>query len=308
MSTVLITGAGGMVGRNLTDHAGAGDFRLLTPSSRELDLTDFQATAAYVRQKQPDLIIHAAGKVGGIQANIADPVGFLVDNMDMGRNIVLAAREAKVPRMLNLGSSCMFPRDAANPLTEEMVLAGALEPTNEGYALAKVMTARLCDYVSQTGDGLSYKTLIPCNIYGRHDKFDPAVSHLVPAIIRKVHEARQSDAAAVEIWGDGTARREFLYAGDLADLVWKAVEKFDDLPAMMNVGVGSDHSINDYYRTVAEVLGWQGEFTHDLSRPAGMKQKLVSIKRQTAFGWQPKTSLADGIRLTHNFFLESEGQ
>ena len=145
MTTVLITGASGMVGMNLTEHSAAANHSLLTPSSHDLDLTDFAATAAYMKAMRPDLIVHAAGRVGGIQANIADPVSFLVDNMDMGRNIVLAARDAGVPRLLNLGSSCMYPRNAPNPLSEEMVLAGELEPTNEGYALAKVVTARLCD-------------------------------------------------------------------------------------------------------------------------------------------------------------------
>ncbi len=306
MTTVLITGAGGMVGTNLIEHDAQARYRLLTPSSRDLDLTDFAATSAFVKAERPDMIIHAAGRVGGIQANIADPVSFLVDNMDMGRNIVLAARDAGVPRLLNLGSSCMYPRNAANPLREDMVLAGELEPTNEGYALAKVMTARLCDYVSRTHGDLAYKTIIPCNIFGRHDKFDPAVSHLVPAIIRKVHEARETGADSVEIWGDGTARREFMYAGDLADLVWNAVEHFDALPDMMNVGVGEDHAITDYYRTVADVIGWQGAFTHDLTKPAGMQQKLVSVARQTDFGWRPATSLAEGIRSTYDYFLSNQ--
>ncbi len=306
MATILITGGSGMVGRNLIEHPRAAQFELLTPSSGELDLTDFPSTLAYLEARNPDLIIHAAGRVGGIQANLADPVGFLVENMDMGRNIVLAARDSGVPRLINLGSSCMFPRNAPNPLSEEMVLAGELEPTNEGYALAKVMTARLCDYVSRANKELSYKTLIPCNIFGRYDSFDPAVSHLVPAIICKMHKAMVSGDAIVEIWGDGTARREFMFAEDLAELVWMAVTKFDALPQMMNVGVGEDHTINEYYETIAGVVGWKGEFSHDHSRPAGMKQKLVSVKRQTEFGWQPKTSLEEGIRLTYDFFLTGE--
>lgn len=305
MTTVLITGGSGMVGRNLTEHSASGRYKVLAPASSEVDLRDHAATTAYVKSEKPDIIIHAAGRVGGIQANMADPVGFLVDNMDMGRNVVLAARDTGVPRLLNLGSSCMFPRDAPNPLIEEAVLTGELEPTNEGYALAKIVTAKLCDYVTRSDGNLSYKTLIPCNIYGRHDKFDPAVSHLVPAVIRKIHEAKSSNSSQVEIWGDGTARREFMYAGDLADLIWQAAERFDALPGMMNVGVGKDHTINDYYHTVASVIGWQGKFTHDLTKPAGMKQKLVSTVRQAEFGWQPKTSLADGIRQTYEFFLST---
>lgn len=299
---ILLTGGNGMVGRNIVDHANASQHELIAPPSRELDLTDRTATEAYVARMKPDLIIHAAGRVGGIQANMAHPVEFLVDNLDMGRNIVMAARMAGIPRLINIGSSCMYPRAAPNPLEESSVLAGELEPTNEGYALAKVMTARLCDYVRRSNPELAYKTLIPCNIFGIHDKFDPAVSHLLPAIIRKVDEARQSGAGSVEIWGSGEARREFMFASDLADGIWAAVARFDDLPGMMNMGVGHDHSINEYYAAVARVIGWQGSFTHDLSKPVGMKQKLISVELQRQFGWMPSTPLDEAIAQTHAHF------
>ncbi|MCY0093299.1 GDP-L-fucose synthase family protein [Hoeflea ulvae] len=299
---IVLTGGNGMVGRNIRDHATASQHELIAPRSRELDLTDGPATEAYIARVKPDLIIHAAGRVGGIQANMAHPVEFLVENLDMGRNIVMAARASGTPKLINIGSSCMYPRAAPNPLEESMVLTGELEPTNEGYALAKVMTARLCDYVSLSNPGLDYKTLIPCNIFGIHDKFDPAVSHLLPAIIRKVDEAARTGAESVEIWGSGEARREFMFASDLADGIWTAVERFDDLPGMMNMGVGHDHSINDYYAAVARVIGWQGSFTHDLSKPVGMKQKLVSVAMQREFGWLPSTSLDDAIAKTYAHF------
>lgn len=301
--TVLLTGGSGMVGRNVAEFPAAAGWKLVAPSSGELDLRDAHATADYVRKLAPDVVIHAAGRVGGIQANIAAPVDFLVTNLDLGRNIVMAARAAGVPRLLNLGSSCMYPREAANPLVESSVLHGELEPTNEGYALAKIAVARLCQYVTREQPALSYKTLIPCNLYGPHDKFDPKHSHLVPAIIHKVHVAKTQGQSEVEIWGDGTARREFMFAPDLADAIWRAVETFDSLPDMMNVGVGRDHSVNDYYRIAAQVIGWTGCFVHDTSRPAGMKQKLVSIERQAAWGWTPATSLEDGIRATYQHYL-----
>lgn len=300
---ILLTGGSGMVGRNLLDHPAASNHELVAPSSAALDLSKRDAVREFVADLAPDAIIHCAGKVGGIQANISDPVGFLIRNLDMGMNIVLAARDAGVPRLLNLGSSCMYPREAQNPLREEVVLDGHLEPTNEGYAIAKIVTARLCDYISRTSPKLAYRTLIPCNLYGLHDKFDPKVSHLLPAIIRKIHDARSIGSETVEIWGDGTARREFMFAGDLADGVWTALEKFDDLPEMMNMGVGTDYSINDYYETAARVIGWQGTFTHDLSKPVGMKQKLVSVDRQRSFGWMPTTSLGAGIARTYEHFL-----
>lgn len=301
--TILLTGGAGMVGRNLLEHKAAGRWHVVAPGSGELDLRSAAATLDFVKQIRPDIIVHSAGRVGGIQANIAAPVDFLVTNLDLGRNIIMAARECGVPRLLNLGSSCMYPRNAANPLPETSMLQGELEPTNEGYALAKIAVAKLCEYVGRENPELSYKTIVPCNLYGRHDKFSPGNSHLVPAIIHKVHTAKSQSLDEVEVWGDGLARREFMYAGDLADAIWRALESFDDLPNLMNVGVGGDHSVNDYYRIAAEVIGWQGRFVHDITKPAGMKQKLVSVEQQTAWGWKPSTSLEDGIRAAYAYYL-----
>ena len=301
--TLLLTGASGMVGRNLLEHSSANAWNVIAPSSQELNLCDAKATMAFVQQVKPDVIVHAAGRVGGIQANIVAPVDFLVTNLDLGRNIVMAARECGPPRLLNLGSSCMYPRNAANPLPESALMQGELEPTNEGYALAKIAVAKLCDYVSRESPELSYKTIVPCNLYGKHDKFSLGNSHLVPAIIHKIHTAISQSLTEVEIWGDGTVRREFMYAGDLADAIWRALESFDSLPDLMNVGVGSDRSVNDYYRIVAEVIGWEGEFVHDTSKPAGMKQKLVAIDQQTAWGWSAPSSLEQGLRSTYDYYL-----
>ncbi|MEL7256796.1 MAG: GDP-L-fucose synthase [Pseudomonadota bacterium] len=299
---VLLTGGRGMVGRAIQEDPNAAAHQIVAPNSTDLDLTDRDAVMAVLAAEKPDLVIHSAGRVGGIQANMAAPSAFLTENVDMGFNVVLAARAADVPQVLNLGSSCMYPHDAPNPLQEESLGKGELEPTNEGYGLAKVAVARLCAFVSRECSDLAYKTLIPCNLYGAHDKFDPKVSHLVPAIIRKLHDAKQSGSETVEIWGDGTARREFMYSRDLADGVWAAVNGFDALPEMMNIGLGYDYSINDYYAEAAKVIGWEGTFTHDLSKPTGMKQKLLDVSAQTRFGWAPKTSLQDGIAQTYAHF------
>ncbi len=292
-----------MVGENLLEHPDIKAFEVLAPRSTELDLRDIVAVEAYLDKHCPDMVIHAAGKVGGIQANIREPVGFLLENLDMGRNIVWASRQKGIKRLINLGSSCMYPRNLNEPMREELVLKGELEPTNEGYALAKVVTARLCEYISREDASFQYKTLIPCNLYGRHDKFDPAHSHLIPAIIHKVHQAKAAGDGQVEIWGDGMARREFMYAGDLADGLLRAIKEFDTLPMMMNVGLGRDYSINEYYQVAADVMGYRGLFVHDLTKPVGMMRKLVNIDRQQSWGWAAQHTLRSGIEKAYDFYL-----
>lgn len=301
---ILLTGGRGMVGCNIREHPRAAEWNIVAPGSDVLDLADSGAVDAFFQDEKPDLVIHAAGRVGGIQANIANPVAFLDENVAMGRNVVMGARKAGVPRFLNLASTCMYPRAAENPLGEDMILTGELEPTNEGYALAKIVTTRLCQYIRREDPSAQYKTIIPCNLYGRHDKFDPRHSHLVPAIIHKLHLAKIQGTREVDIWGDGTARREFLYAGDLADAVLRAATEMESLPDLINIGLGHDFSINAYYEAAADVVGWQGTFVHDLTKPVGMKQKLSSVERQTTWGWKPSTGLADGLRKTYAFYLE----
>ncbi len=297
-----------MVGQNILEHPAAAQYDIVAPSSQELDLTDLTATQRFMVATNPDVVIHSAGRVGGIQANIANPVDFLVTNIDLGRNVIMAARHAGVPKLINLASSCMYPRNAPNPLSETLILQGELEPTNEGYALAKIFATRLCEYINhenqQKGESsVLYKTLIPCNLYGRHDRFEPQHSHLIPAIIQKVHEAKVKNLPEVEIWGDGRARREFMYAGDLAGAVLQVVQDFSQLPDLINIGLGHDHSINDYYAAAAQVIGWQGNFVHDITKPVGMKQKLVDITRQRAWGWMPATALSTGIEKAYQYYL-----
>lgn len=300
---ILITGSGGMVGRNIAESALLKEHALLTPRRSELDLSDFNATVHYLKRNKPDAIVHCAGRVGGIQANINHPVEFLVENLDMGRNIVLAARDTGIKKLLNMGSSCMYPRNAPNPLKEELILKGELEPTNEGYAIAKVAVAKLCEYVSRENPDFQYKTAIPCNLYGKYDKFDPEKSHMIPAVIRRLYQAVTAKLETIELWGDGTARREFMYVEDVADFVAYALIHFDKMPAYLNVGLGFDYSINDYYREIANIVGYSGRFTHDLTKPTGMKQKLVDVDRLKEFGWTAKTSLRNGLQKTFDYYL-----
>jgi GDP-L-fucose synthase len=189
-------------------------------------------------------------------------------------------------------------------LREAQILTGTLEPTNEAYALAKIAITQLCRYINSEHKELSYKTLIPSNLYGRYDNFDLQGGHMVPAVIAKLHVAKQNGAVEADIWGDGLARREFMYAGDMADAIWRAVETFDPLPEILNVGLGYDYSINEYYQTIADVVGFSGRFVHDLSKPAGMKQKLMDVSGMKAWGFTPTRSLRDGMRLAYQYYLE----
>ncbi len=296
-----------MVGRNLLEHPDIGRFDILGPPEKELDLLNLALVEDYLLSHEPDIIIHAAGKVGGIQANLSTPAAFLAENLYMGLNMLLAAKKANIKKFLNLGSSCMYPRDSVKPLTEDMVLTGGqLEPTNEGYAIAKIAVSRMCRYIHTEDESFQYKTLIPCNQYGRWDKFDPAQSHMVPAVIRKIHEAKEKKKNTVSIWGDGTARREFMYVGDLADCIVRAIINFDSLPEVMNVGLGRDYTINEYYKTIADVIGYSGEFEHDISQPIGMKRKLVDVTKLKKWGWEAKTSLEEGIAKTYEFYQEGQ--
>jgi len=301
---ILLTGSRGMVGQNILMHSETSSYKWLTPSRLELNLNEPQSVKNYFKQYKPDIVIHAAGKVGGIQDNMAHPVSFLVDNFDMARNLIMAAREAKIKTFLNLASSCIYPKTAQNPLTEAMILEGPLEPTNEGYALAKIAVLKLCEYINQEDQSQHFKTLIPCNLYGRFDKFDPQHSHLVAAIIHKIHEAKMRQDKVVTIWGDGLARREFMDAFDLAHMIMQGLKDFERLPSVMNVGVGYDYTINEYYKIAAEVIDWHGEFIHDKTQPAGMLQKLVSIDRMQALGFKATTSLKQGMLNAYTFYLE----
>ncbi len=299
---ILLTGSTGMVGRNILENKRSKEYTFLTPSRRELDLLNFEATLSYMENNMPDFVIHAAGVVGGIQANISYPIKFLVDNTDIGRNVIMASKKAGIKNLLNLSSSCVYPRTGRNPLSEEIILKGELEPTNEGYALAKIFAMRLCQYISEQEERYQYKTIIPCNLYGRFDNFSEAHSHMIPAVIKKIHQAKVMRNKNVDIWGDGTARREFMYAGDLAELIFFSISKFEKMPQNMNVGIGKDYSINEYYNTIREIIEFEGVFEHDLTRPTGMKQKLVDDSKLREFGWEHKTSLKEGISKTYEYY------
>lgn len=294
---VLLTGGSGMVGsamRRLVSTL-APDVTLLTPTRAELPLQDATAVAAWFAANPVDAVIHAAARVGGIQANIDHPVDFLVENLRMNDAVIMGAHGAGVQRLIFLGSSCMYPRDYRQPLEEGDVLAAPLEPTNEGYALSKITGAKLCDYISRSHDNRYYRTFIPCNLFGAEDHFGSVASHLIAAIVTKVVDARDAGVDSVEIWGSGKARREFLYSDDLVTFLLDALPRLQDLPDLMNVGYDTDHSVLDYYQMVADIAGYTGTFHHDLSKPEGMMRKCMTSARAHGHGWSPQTDMKTGL-------------
>ena len=301
---ILVLGGNGMVG-----NAVKGRFRernpgaqLSAPTRADLDLTNANEIHEYFRRYSFDLVIHCAGKVGGIQANVSNPTSFLYENCALALNVIHAAATAGVKNFIYLGSSCMYPRDYKTPLLEEYLLAAPLEPTNEGYALAKIVGGKLCEYYHRQF-GVNYKTIIPCNLFGANDKFDPSHSHLVPSVIKKLHEAARDKVSQVQIWGDGSARREFLYVADLADFMVTISDRLHEVPSYLNVGFGSDFSVLDYHKMIADVVGYAGGFTFDLGKPTGMLRKLLDSEQAHRLGWKPPTPMRDALQRTYEYYL-----
>jgi GDP-L-fucose synthase len=290
---VLITGAGGMVGGAIESHL-RDSHDVLGLRRSDVDLLDAPVVAATIARLAPDVVIHAAGRVGGIEANRSANSAFLVENTLLGFNVVRAARDAGVARLLNLSSSCVYPKDR-ELLHEDDLLTGPLEPTNQGYALAKIGVAYLCKALSDEDATAQYKTFVPCNLYGPGDNYDPQRAHMLPSAIRKVEAALAGETPHVSIWGDGTVRREFMFVGDLATAAGHALTDWDAVPDVVNIGVGRDHTISEYYTAVAAVMGYEGRFVYEPDRPVGMRRKLLDVGRAHAWGWSATTTLEEGI-------------
>ena len=293
-----------MVGSNLREKLNSLGIRSISPSQKELDLTKQDDVSNFFIQQRPEAVIHCAGLVGGIHANIARPYDFTMQNISMGSNIVNSCIENGVEKLINLGSSCMYPREGQNPLKEESLLSGALEPTNEGYAIAKIAVSRLCKY-SNSQFGTNFKTLIPCNLYGKYDDFDLKRAHLIPGVIHRMHLHKNSGQESITIWGDGSARREFMYASDLADFICFALSEYSSVPQELNVGLGFDFTVKEYYQMIAEEIGYSGNFEFDLSKPTGMRQKLVDVTKQESLGWSHPTDTREAISKTYSYFVDA---
>ena len=291
---IFVTGHRGMVGSALVRRLLAGGYtNLLTRTHAELDLTEQRAVHAFLAEQRPDYLFIAAAKVGGIQANNQYRAEFLYQNLMIEANLIHGAHLAGVQRLMFLASSCIYPRDAAQPITEDALLTGPLEQTNEPYAIAKIAGVKLVEsysrqYVRQ------YTSVMPTNLYGPNDNYDLATSHVLPALIRKAHEAKQRGDAELVVWGSGTPRREFLYVDDLADACVHLMERGYDGP-LVNIGCGTDVTIRELAETVMEVVGCKAKIRFDTSKPDGTPRKLLDVSRLASLGWRASTPLREGI-------------
>jgi GDP-L-fucose synthase len=316
MRKIYIAGHRGMVGgailRQLQARKDAGEaLELVTRTHGELDLTDQAAVRDFMRSEAPDVVILAAAKVGGIMANNTYPAEFIYENLMIECNVIHQAHAAGVQRLLQLGSSCIYPRDAAQPMAEEALLTGPLEPTNEPYAIAKIAGIKLCESYNRQY-GVDYRSVMPTNLYGPGDNFHPQNSHVLPALIRRFHEAARDGAAEVVIWGSGKPMREFLHVDDMAEASLFVLDLPFDVYAAntqpmlshINVGTGKDISIEALAKMVAEVTEYKGRLVFDTSKPDGTLRKLMDVSRLADMGWRARIDLKDGLSETYNWFLD----
>lgn len=302
---IYIAGHRGLVGSALVRRLEAeGYTNLLLRTRAELDLADRAATRSFFREHRPQYVFVAAAKVGGILANSQAPVEFLEENLRIEVNVIGGAHEAGVQRLLFLGSSCIYPKNAPQPVKEKDLLTGSLEPTNQWYAVAKIAGVKLCDaYRQQYGD--DFFSAMPTNLYGPGDNFDLRTSHVLPALIRKFHEARSKGTPEVVVWGTGTPRREFLHVDDLADACVFLMKNYRD-DGIINVGVGEDIRIAELAELIREVVGYGGQIAYDISMPDGTPRKLLDTSRLSALGWRPQIGLRQGIQQTYAWFRAHE--
>lgn len=303
---VFVAGHNGMVGSAIARRLAREDCTVLTADRSELDLLRQEPTERWIASARPEVVVVAAAKVGGIKANNDFPVDFLADNLAIELNLIRASFASGVIKLLFLGSTCIYPRHAHQPMREEDLLTGPLEETNEWYAIAKIAGIKLCQaYRRQFG--ADFISAMPTNLYGPGDNYHPEQSHVVAALIRRFHEAKQTGAPSVTVWGTGTPRREFLHVDDLADACVFLLRTYSG-EGIVNVGRGEDIPIIDFARLVANVVGYRGEIVLDPTRPDGTPRKLVDVTRLTALGWTARIGLQDGLRSTYDDFLAGHGR
>jgi len=306
-SKIYVAGHRGMVGGAVVRALEARGFdKVVTRTRKELDLTEQAAVRAFYAEEKPEVAVIAAAKVGGIHANNTYPAEFMFENLAIAQNTIDEACRAGVKRVLFLGSTCIYPKFAEQPMKEEALLTSALEPTNEAYAIAKIAGLKLCQYYRRQY-GVTYHSAMPTNLYGPGDNYHPRNSHVLPALIRRFHEAKETGAPEVAIWGTGSPRREFLHADDAADGILHLLE-LEDPPDWVNLGCGTDISIAELARLVRKTTGYKGELTFDTSKPDGTPRKLTDISRIKAAGWEPKIPIEEGVRKAYASFLKEKAE
>jgi len=303
---IFVAGHRGMVGSALVRRLAKEPVELLTADRSALDLADEPAVLAWLRAERPDLVVVAAARVGGILANNSFPVDFLADNLRLELALIRASHAVGVKKLLFLGSSCIYPRHCPQPIREDYLLTGPLEPTNEWYALAKIAGIKLCQAYRRQ-HGCDFISAMPTNLYGPGDNFDLAASHVVPALMRKLHEAKAAGVSSVPVWGTGLPRREFLHVDDLADACVFLLRHYSG-EAPINVGCGADLSIAELAGLIAEVVGYQGELAFDPSKPDGTPRKLLDVSRLSGLGWRARIGLKDGLAATYDWFRHNAAQ
>jgi GDP-L-fucose synthase len=300
--SIFVAGHRGLAGSAIASELARNGYdKIITRSRAEVDLRDRESTRRLFSKERPHIVILAAARVGGIKANSDFPVEFLLDNLKIQNNLIEAAHDFGTNKLLFLGSSCIYPKFAPQPIPESSLLTGALEPTNEPYAIAKIAGIKLCQAYAREA-GRNFISAMPTNLYGPGDNFDLANSHVLPALLRKVHEAKKNGASEVVVWGSGTPRREFLHVDDLAAACRFLLETYDS-PEIINVGCGEDITIRELAELICEIVGFNGKLVFDSSKPDGTPRKLLDVTRLTQLGWTPRIALRDGIRATYEWYV-----
>jgi GDP-L-fucose synthase len=295
----LLTGSSGMLGSSIYKSLiqQKPKSKVFAPSSLDLNLLDSKLVEEKIAEFKPDQIIHCAARVGGIQANIEDPISYFFPNVRMDTNVISAATSQKVNSLIYFGSSCMYPTDSEQPILESQLLTGTLEPTNEGYALSKILATKLISAMALQFS-LDWHVFILSNLYGPGDKYSRENSHLIAAIINKIDLAVQSGSKQIDMWGDGSAKREFTYVGDVANFVVGKLGETHSMPAIMNLGAGEDFTVMNYYENISKIMGFSGAIIPLTDKPVGMKRKLMNSNLANSYGWNPKTDLESGLTET----------
>lgn len=302
---IYVAGHNGMMGSAIVRRLAGEGCEILAADRQSLDLTDQYATEAWLARMRPDAVFLAAGKVGGIYANATYPADFIADNLAIALNVIRGAHTVGVKKLLALGSSCIYPKLAQQPITEDALLTGPLEPTNEWYAIAKIAAIKLCEAYRKQ-HGCDFISVMPTNLYGLKDNYNPQSSHVPAALIRRFHEAKSANAPTVIVWGSGTPRREFIYADDAADACVFVMKHYSETE-FINIGTGEDVTISKFAELVADVVGYRGKILYDTSRPDGTPRKLLDVSKLRKLGWVHKTQLRDGLARAYADFLAAGG-